>query len=161
MGIKFKSCFHTFTIILKTDHSVLWRDQKPYEELRFSPFSFSYVEGFNGPWEHHQDFPRGCGQERGESGKHVLPTLLATLQAQVAFGGGPGVLMADSVNECGLVLWVGPLVHSLAFGQNIGMGKTPNYLKKTLLFSLWVKILAQLHSVWPGKAPWLLPAAGK
>lgn len=93
----------------------------------------------------------------------MLPTLLATLQAQMAFGGGPGVLMADSVTERGLVLWVGPLVHSLAFGQNIGMGKTPNYLKnkQTLLFSLWVKILAQLHSVWPGKAPWLLPAAGK
>lgn len=62
----------------------------------------------------------------GESGKHVLPALLAPLQAQVP-SVGPGVVEADSVNERGLIPWVGPLVHSLAFGKNIGMRKTSNY----------------------------------
>lgn len=97
--------------------------------IKISPFSFSYAEGFNGPWAALGLSPRGW-TGAGESAKHVLPTLLSTLQDQVDFGGGPGVVMVDSVHEHGLVLWVGPLVHSLAFGQNIGMGKPVIIFKK-------------------------------
>lgn len=129
--------------------------------IKFHPFP-SLTPRVSMVPEQRQDFPRGVDRSRWES--------KARAPYPPAHSPGPGGLWRGPWGGYG---GLSPWTWSSSLGWTTSPfsglwakyrdGKTPNYFKKNnpLIFSLWVKILARLRSVWPGKAPRLRPAAGK
>ena len=133
--------------MLEADHSALW-SLKLYEVLGLSLFLSSHSEGFSDQGEHHAVFSQmvwiGLGWKWEACKLSPICQLSRTMWTILRF---LRWLRWTHINEHSLAHWESPLVHSLAFGQNMGMRRLVKSINLRLWNqAVWSKFLAQLWS---------------
>lgn len=114
--------------------------------IKISLLLSSYPENFSDPWEHQVIFSRKVWIRLGwKWGACVLRPICQFSRTMCS--GSWDSYNRLNINEHSLVHWERPLVHSLAFGQNRGLGR----LVKSIYLrpwnqAIWAKFLVQLWS---------------